>query len=148
MPRPIEPPELAELVEVAERPREGDWTLRSSLVRYAQRQPERASQVLTLVRRLDAAVQAHLDVIVRDGVALLQSQRGSAGAEAPGPVAGLLAACATLDGLAELLVTWALDPSRERPDAAVDEVVIDLTGRLDVLGVPREQRPEGRPGRG
>ena len=56
VPAEIQPVELARVVDFAERSRVGDWSLRSALVRYAEGQPERVSQVLEQVRRLDAAL--------------------------------------------------------------------------------------------
>lgn len=53
---PAEPqPELS-LLNYAESPRVGDWTMRSALMRFAQPQAERAGAVLELVRRLDAVL--------------------------------------------------------------------------------------------
>ncbi|MEM9520193.1 MAG: hypothetical protein AAGA37_12785 [Actinomycetota bacterium] len=44
------------LLNYAEVAREGDWTLRSALVRLAQSQPQLVADLLTLVRRLDAVL--------------------------------------------------------------------------------------------
>ena len=52
----IEPPELAALVDPAERPRAENWSLRAALTRYAQPQPQRASAVIELLRRTEAAL--------------------------------------------------------------------------------------------
>ena len=52
-----QPPELDEvhsLLNYSEAPYDGDWTLRSSLMRLAQPNPARVGQVLDLTRRLDA----------------------------------------------------------------------------------------------
>ncbi|MEO7556354.1 MAG: hypothetical protein ABIV94_07090 [Acidimicrobiales bacterium] len=148
MPAPLEPPELARLVDFAERPREGDWSLRSALTRYAQPQPERVSQVLELVRRIELALRSYAEVVDRDGP-LLWQVLGSGATPEPGPsaiVIGVLQAAAELDRLADLLASWAVDRAVNRPDAAVDAVVIDITQRLDALGVAREerQRPPAR----
>lgn len=48
--------EVRSLVNYAEAPQAGDWTLRSALVRLAQPHPRRAEAVLELVRRLDAVL--------------------------------------------------------------------------------------------
>ena len=56
VPAEIEPVELARVVDFAERSRVGDWSLRSALVRYAEGQPERVSQVLEQVRRSTPAL--------------------------------------------------------------------------------------------
>ena len=51
--KPITPPELAALIDVSERQRAGDWSLRAALCRYAQPQPVRVSALLDLVRRIE-----------------------------------------------------------------------------------------------
>ena len=58
VPADIEPPELARLLDFAERPRTQDWSLRAALVRYAQPRPQSVSDLLDLVRRLEAALAA------------------------------------------------------------------------------------------
>lgn len=47
------------LVDYAESSRDGDWSLRSALVRFAQPEPTRAGAVLELVRRTDGALKPH-----------------------------------------------------------------------------------------
>ncbi len=47
------------LIDYAESPRVGGWTLRSALVRVAQPEPVRASAVLELIRRTDGALADH-----------------------------------------------------------------------------------------
>lgn len=142
MPPEIEPPELARLVDFAERPRAGDWSLRSALVRYAQPAPARVSQVLELVRRIDAALGPHAKLLQRQGPALWASwdahKPGAPGDDAL--VLGLLQAAAILDALADQLTGWAVDRAGTRPDAAVDAAVAEVTTRLDDLGVAREER--------
>ncbi|MGH1491015.1 MAG: hypothetical protein ACRBK7_16745 [Acidimicrobiales bacterium] len=61
------------LLNYGEFPHEGDWTLRSALVRLAQPEPARVGAVLELVRRLDAplhhvkrALEQHLTTCDRD----------------------------------------------------------------------------------
>ena len=120
-------PEVAAVVEFAERPRIDDWSLRAALTRYAQPHPERVGRLLELVRRIEFALRPQLKVL-------------QAADEVPPGLDGLLAAAKEIDGLGDLLAAWAADPSRERPDASVDAVVADVTGRLDDLGVPREER--------
>lgn len=53
---PVAADETRSLVNYAEAPHDGDWTLRSALVRLAQPHPRRAEAILELVRRLDAAL--------------------------------------------------------------------------------------------
>jgi hypothetical protein len=144
-----EPPELARLLDFAERSRAGDWSLRSALVRYAQANPERVSRVLDLVRRIEAGLHPHAKLLAGEGPDLWRAvETGRAPASQPGGlVVGLLLAAAQLDHLADLLATWAVDRAGERPDAEVDAVVHDVTQRLDDLGVAREER-QGPPRRG
>lgn len=52
-------PDGRRLVDYAESAREGDWSLRSALVRFAQPEPARAGAVLELVRRTDGALKPH-----------------------------------------------------------------------------------------
>lgn len=52
-----EPDPVRSLVNYAESPRFGDWTLRSALVRLAQPEAGRAGAVLEVVRRCDAALR-------------------------------------------------------------------------------------------
>ena len=53
------------LTAYAESPRVGDWSLRGALVRFAQPQPTRASAVLELVRRTDAALKPYARLLER-----------------------------------------------------------------------------------
>lgn len=120
----VEPPELAQLLELAERPRVDDWSLRAALTRYAQPQPQRVGDLLELVRRIEGAIRPQLKAIER-------------GAPVPDE---LLQAMVELDRLGDVLAAWAVDPSQDPPDAAVDAVVAGVGARLERLGVPREQR--------
>ena len=147
MPAEIEPPELARLVDFAERPRTRDWSLRSALVRYAQPEPQRVNDVLELVRRVDAALGNNAAALGRDGPALWDALEHD-GAEPDAYVVGVLRAANELDALGEVLATWAIDRAGDRPNADVDRVVADVAERLDALGVPREERPPGPRNRG
>lgn len=149
MPVDVEPPELARLVDFAERPRVDDWSLRAALVRYAQPEPARVAQILELVRRIDAALATHRSVLERDGDMFWAAVADASGAT-DGPdaaVVGLLRAAAQIDRLGDRLAVWAVERAGDRPDAEVDAVVADVTAELDALGVPREQRT-GPPRRG
>jgi hypothetical protein len=149
VPVDLEPPELARLVDFAERPRVDDWSLRAALVRYAQPEPARVAQILELVRRIDAALATHRSVLERDGDALWAAVADASGAT-DGPdaaVVGLLRTAGEIDRLGDLLAAWAVERAGDRPDAEVDAVVADVTGELDALGVPREERT-GPPRRG
>lgn len=53
------------LLNYAEAPYEGDWTLRSALMRLAQPHPKRVGQVLDLTRRLDAPLHHVRKVLER-----------------------------------------------------------------------------------
>ncbi|HUP84063.1 MAG TPA: hypothetical protein VM143_00215 [Acidimicrobiales bacterium] len=142
----VEPAELAALLDVAERPRAEQWSLRAALTRYAQPQPDRASAVIELVRRIDSALRPHAKRLERDGPALWRAATGVAPAdggddEAATFVAEVLRALVELDRLGDGLAAWAVDRAGERPDAVVDEIVGDVTARLERLGIEREERP-------
>ena len=153
------PPELDALVDLAERSRVDDWSLRGALCRYAQPEPIRAAAVLSLVRRWEAALHGYLPVLRRDGAGYMEvvahaDSVDSASASPPAPedidrrLVGLLLIGEKLDALGDVVAGWAVarqgDP-RERIDEAVRDVAVDL----DMLGVPEEEPiPRGMRGRG
>lgn len=140
VPAEIEPPELARLVDVAECPRVDDWSLRSALVRYAQPQPRRASVILGLVRRIDAALHPQAKLLRAEGPAIWAALRDGGGPTSgpAGFVVAVLRVSALLDRLGETLAAWAVDPSAPRPDAEVDTVTAEVARQLDAIGVPPE----------
>ena len=139
----VEPPELARLLDFAERPRTGDWSLRAALTRYAQPQPQRVGDLLEVVRRVEFGIRPHLKAIERDGAVVW----ASLSTDGDDPVIGLLRAMAELDRLGDVLASWAADPRGvERPDEAVDAATTEVTRRLDELGIPKEG-PRPRPPR-
>jgi len=150
MPTEPEPADLARLIDFAERPRVDDWSLRSALVRYAQPRAEQVSSVLELVRRIDAALSPDSKLIERNGPALWGAlQAGETPPSEPeATIVGILRSCEELDQLADQLAAWAADPSRDRPDDAVDATVATVEAQLDALGVAHEdrQRPLTRRG--
>lgn len=135
----VEPPELARVLDFAERPRVDDWSLRAALTRYAQPEPQRVSDLLDVVRRIEFAVRAHQADLERHGPALWQTVRSPAAGD-DSALVGLLRLMLELDRLGDVLAAWAVDPSQERPSAAVDEITAEAGARLDALGVPREER--------
>ena len=152
MPAEVEPPELARLIDFAERSRVGDWSLRSALCRYAQPQPQRVSTVLDLVRRIDFALHPHAKRLDKEGPALWAALESGDAPDGPdGLVLGLLGAMAELDRLGDTLADWALDRAGKHPENAVDATTADVAQRLEVLGVPEQERvppPGARGGRG
>jgi hypothetical protein len=144
----VEPAELAQLIDFAERPHTENWSLRAALVRYASPQPQRVNDLLELVRRIQAALDAQSTILQRDGekiwAALEQDER-------PPDIAALvelLDAAQEIDRLGDALAVWAVDFSRPRPDDTVDAVIADVAARLDRLGIPREERVPPRQSRG
>jgi hypothetical protein len=135
-----QPAELAALIAFAERPRIGDWSLRAALTRYAQPQPQRVSDVLDLVRRIEFAMGAHQAAVADDGPALWRALESDDAASSSNQIVGLLRAIVELDQLGDVLAAWAAAPTTERPDAAVDAAIADVARRLDDLGVAREER--------
>lgn len=148
MPVDVQPPELAQLLDVAERPRTGGWSLRAALVRYAEGNPVRVSQVIELVRRIEVGLHPHAKLLAADGPALWAAVTSGAAADdgAAAQVVGLLQVSLRLDALADALAAWADDRhATERPDAAVDDTVSEIAARLDELGIPREDPQQRRP---
>jgi hypothetical protein len=147
VPAEIEPPDLARLVDFAERPRLQDWSLRAALVRYAQPRPRQVNDLLDLVRRVEWALGRHARLLQRDGNALWRAIADGTrpeGAEQAW-IVELLRAVTALDRIGDVLAAWAVDISGERPDAAVEATIEQVGRRLDELGVPREERPQRRP---
>jgi hypothetical protein len=144
VPVEIEPPELARLLDFAERPRVQDWSLRAALVRYAQPQPQRVEALLEVIRRTDAALARNSKIFEREGAAIWHALAdGSEDA-----VVALLRVAEDVDRLGDVLVAWAVERDGPSPDAEVDRVTADTSGRLDALGIPREERPPGPRNRG
>lgn len=144
----IEPPELAELVDFAERARVDDWSLRSAGVRYAQPEPERVSRILESVRRTDGALHSHSRLLQREGQKVWDAYvaGGSDAVAGMREVVGLLEVAAELDRLGDLLAYWADQWPAERPNDRVDEILDDVEERLERLEVPREEPPPLRGG--
>jgi hypothetical protein len=141
----VAPPELARLLDFAERPRVHDWSLRAALCRYAQPQPERVSTVLDLVRRIEFAMSSHTKDLELLGPAHWQAlETGEATTGVEPFVVDLLRVMSELDQLGDVLAAWAVDRTGERPDAAVDTTTAEVGRRLEELGVPHEERPTGR----
>lgn len=86
-------PERA-LLNYAEQPHEGDWTLRSALVRLAQPEPVRVGSVLQLMRRLDAPLHHVARVLERHAVLC---DRGLTVDGVDGPIADAVADVRTAD---------------------------------------------------
>ena len=142
MPAELQPPELARLVDYAERPRRDDWSLRAALVRYAQPEPQRVSSILDLVRRIEWALRPHQKLLERDGPALWAALDGGDG-PTTGPeafVVELLRVTRELDELGDVVAEWAVDAGPERPDGVVDATITSVARHLDRLGVGREER--------
>lgn len=149
----ISPPELAALVDAAERPRVDDWSLRAGLVRYAQSEPQRVSDVLDVVRRIDFALRPHLKLLTKRGVdhwaALDGATAGGSGTDVDPLVVSLLGVLQEIDRLGDAVATWAADPTTPKPDEVVDRITSSAARRLDTLGVAREeQRPPRARSRG
>jgi hypothetical protein len=146
----VRPVELAALLDVAERPRASGWSLRAALVRYAQPQPQRASDLIELVRRIESALRPSAKLLEREGPAIWDALIGG-GAHEDRRLVALLGALVELDRVGEDLSAWAVDAvTSRRPDAEVDAAIADVTSRLEALGVSREERvrPPGTRSRG
>lgn len=153
-----EPPELARLVDLSERPHGNGWSLRAALVRYAQPEPVRSSAVLAVVRRLDAALAPHAKLLRRSGPAVYAAlvdqstppadagavDAGAEGDDATPYVVEVLRVAQDLDRLGAVIAGWAEERAGDRPDVEVDRTLPALMQRLDDLGAPTDtdrQRP-------
>lgn len=144
-----EPVELAEPLDLAERPRAGDWSLRAALTRFAQPEPVRVASLLDLVRRMGAAAGDQARTFAADGPQLWEDLQALDGSDRPNDLVGLLAAMAEVDRLGDALTAWATDRSTGAPIDAFDDVVSDVRARLTELGVPEQgPPPAGARGRG
>jgi hypothetical protein len=148
VPAEIQPVELGRVVDFAERSRVGDWSLRSALVRYAEGEPVRVSQVIEQVRRLETALHALRKRLEHHGPQLWAAVEGQPADVDEAKVVDLLRAAIELDRLGDTLATWAEDRAGRRPDDDVDRVTAEVARRLDDLGLPREEPPPRRSGRG
>ena len=138
----MRPAELAALLDLAERPRDSGWSLRAALVRYGQPEPQRASDLMELVRRIESALRPNAKVLERDGPAVWAAVQGAGAADGNERLVALLGAMAVLDGVSEQLSVWAVTASTEaRPDRAVDAAIASVTKQLEGLGIEREERP-------
>lgn len=139
----VSPPELAQLIDVAERPRAGNWSLRAALTRYGQPQPQRTSNLIEVLRRIEVAVHGSLPLLQKEGPAVwAEVSSDDAPPAEHASMIELLRVIRDVDVVGDALATWANDKSNARPDADIDRVAADAMSRLDALGVPRE---EGRP---
>jgi hypothetical protein len=147
VPAEIAPAELARIVDFAERSRLGDWSLRSALCRYAQPQPKRVSEVLEVVRRIEAALQPQAKRLVKEGPELWAAlEGGGAAAGDDVQLVGVLAAARELDRLGDTMADWAEARHGKHPEDEVDATAAEVARRLDELGVPREERMRPPPG--
>ncbi len=151
----VEPPELARLLDAAERPRSANWSLRAALTRYAQPEPQRSSDVIELLRRIEGALRPHAKLLERSGPSVWAALHGSAECAGDGRAAvepsvlELLRLLRAVDELGDELAAWAVDRGAgARPDGAVDNVVHEVSAALDQLRVPHEEPPRPRGGRG
>jgi hypothetical protein len=147
VPAEISPPELARLVDFAERSRVDDWSLRSALVRYAQPEPQRVSDLLDVSRRIEWTIGKNASTIERDGDALWNALAHGAPAS-DAFLVGVLEVARELDELGDAIAHWAVDITQPRPDAEIDRVVADAARRLDALNVPKQEPPPGPRNRG
>jgi hypothetical protein len=149
----VEPPELVAVLDLAERARIGDWSLRSALTRYAQPEPLQVGELLDLYRRIEVVLPGLIDVATKHGPALWSAATADGGPndDIPPFAIGLLQAMIEIDGLGERLAAWADNWTPEHPKSEVAAVIADVRKRLEDLGVPEQERPgppRGRAGRG
>ena len=161
--------ETNSIINYAEAPRQGDWTLRSSLVRLAQPHPLRSEAVLQLVRRLDAALKPFVRELQKHPAETTRSIPGGASnivgvgvvdlVETPDAVElsdaerdslHLIGIALELDELANTLTAWAFAGSADPPVGEIDQTCARVLRSMNDLEVPEESQWEGpaRKGRG
>ncbi len=141
MPVEIQPPELARLVDFAERPRVQDWSLRAALVRYAQPEPQRVEALLEVVRRIEFVFAKNTKHFERAGPEIWSAVEAGGDDD---QLISLLRVARDVDALGDIVAEWAVARKGGRPDADVDRITRDAARRLDELGIPREERPPNR----
>ena len=109
---PIRFDPVRSLLNYAEAPFPGDWTLRSSLMRLAQPHPARVGQVLAHVRRLDAPLH-HVRRVLERHVVVADAHLSP--------------------------VTVAAEPSPSEPSAPVHDIRTADLGRLVAAGAEVDQ---------
>lgn len=145
----VQPPELARLLDLGERPRADNWSLRAALTRYGQPRAQLASDVTEVLRRVEGELKVHGKTFDREGPAIWQAVTAEDVDPEHRVLVDLLGVATDLDRLGDQLATWAADITRERPDTTVAASVTALARRLDAIGVPREEAPpRGSRGRG
>ncbi len=106
------------------------------------------NDLLELVRRIQGELDAQSTTLRRDGEDIWASLEHHTRSPDIAPLVELLDAAREIDRLGDALAAWAVDIFRPRPDDAVDAVIADVAGRLDRLGIPREERVPPRQSRG
>lgn len=137
MPAEVEPPELARVLDYAERSRVGDWSLRSALCRYASPHPGRVSAVLDLVRRIEVAVHPEAKRLAKEGPTVWAAVDEAGDDD---QLVGLVRVMRELDRLGDVMAEWADDRHGHHPEATVDATIADVARRLEDLGIPEEER--------
>lgn len=167
--KPVDVDEQNSILNYAEAPRNGNWTLRSALVRLAQPHPLRSEAVLQLVRRLDAAIKPMMRPLQQHGV---QSRRSiPRGAdqiadirlvdlvsdpevlaayremveldEAELASVHLVRLAVDLDELANTLAAWAATGLGDPPVAEIDSTCARVLESMNTSAVPEEPRWDG-----
>lgn len=144
----LQPAGLAALVDHAERPRAGDWSLRAALVRLAQFEPGRVRDLMEPIRRLDHALHTHRARLLKEGPVLwaVLTEGGDPSDEEADRILALLQVAQEIDALADVVVAWAQDRTGPMPVDAVSRTATEVSRRLDDLGVEREERGGPPPG--
>ena len=106
------------------------------------------NDLLDLVRRIQAALGAQSVTLQRDGEEIWDAVEHDTRPADIAPLVELLDGAREIDRLGDALVEWAVDISHTRPDDAVHAVITDVAGRLERLGIPREERVPPRRSRG
>src|SRR3546814_11535623 len=114
-------------------------------MRYAQGNPQRVSDVLDIVRRIEFALHPHSRSLVKEGPTLWEAlTAGAPPVEPPEPgstewVVELLRAMPRLDALADELAAWAQDRTGPPPADPADPVVAEVGARRAEPGGPHDR---------
>ena len=157
------------ILNYAEAPRVGDWTLRSALVRLAQPHPLRSEAVLRLVRRLDASIkpitrslqqhgvtsgrsipdgeQSIIDVrlvdLADDPDVLAAYHQRSPLDDVELAAVHLVRLALELDRLADTLAAWADAGPENPPLDEIDRTCASVLQQMNEQGVPEEPQWSG-----
>ena len=115
MPAEVEPAELAQLIDFAERPHTENWSLARRWSATRHRNLERVNDLLALVRRIQRELDAQSTTLQRDGEEIWAALEHDTRSPDIAPLVELLDAAKEIDRLGDALAAWAVDISARVP---------------------------------